>query len=74
MQRLKKKYASWDEGKQVMGIISEIINLEIVEIEEYLQCEDDRIKVSCHLKPEGNSFILVKSEDMNLLAKIEKIL
>ena len=48
--------------------------MEIVEVEEYLRCENENISVSCHLNPEGHTFILAKSNDKNLLAKIEKIL
>ena len=72
--RVKKKFTSWQDGRNVMTTISKNINLEVVEVEEYLRCENDNISVSCHLSPEGHAFILAKSSDKKLLGKIEKIL
>ncbi|OLS28568.1 MAG: hypothetical protein HeimC2_06250 [Candidatus Heimdallarchaeota archaeon LC_2] len=74
LEKLKKKLKTWDTGKKFMQEVSILTKIEIKEIEEYLKCENDEITISCHLSQKGDSFVLVKSINTDLILEIDHLL
>lgn len=74
MAKFKTKLSSLDEGRKFMTRASELTGLKIIEVEEFLKCENEIISVSCQLKFDGKSFVVIKTEDQELLNQIKELL
>lgn len=74
MAKFKAKLPSEDAGRKFMNGVSELTGLEINEVEEYLKCKNENISVSCQLKFDGKSFVMVKTENQELLDQIKQLL
>ncbi|MHA2029782.1 MAG: hypothetical protein ACW99Q_10355 [Candidatus Kariarchaeaceae archaeon] len=74
MTKFKQKLSSLEDGKKFMNSVSELTGLVMKEVEEYLKCENDEISVSCQLMQNGRSFVIVETENQELLTKIQNLL
>lgn len=74
MARIRHKLQSWEDGRDFMKKVSKLTGLEVYEIEEYLKCENNEISVSCHLKFDGKSFVLIKTENQEIVDEIKKLI